>query len=329
MDFKGLFDQFLGKRILVIGDVMIDSYLRGKVNRVSPEAPVPIVSLEKEEDRLGGAANVAVNLVALGAAPIICSVVGSDKQGNDLQFLLKNAGISSEGLIYSHTRKTTVKTRVIGNNQQLLRIDSEQTDPVSANEEELLIRKVEELLMDGVDGVIFEDYNKGVLTPKVINDIISLANRHGVVTTVDPKKDNFLAYKKVTLFKPNLKELKEGLAVDFSFLSNKEKFEEAVNQLEKQLENAISFVTLSEYGVFIKKDQDQHYIAAHVRNIADVSGAGDTVISVATLCLVAGAPISIIAEISNIAGGLVCEKSGVVSIDREQLLQETERLLKI
>lgn len=329
MDFKGLFDQFLGKRILVIGDVMIDSYLRGKVNRVSPEAPVPIVSLEKEEDRLGGAANVAVNLVALGAAPIICSVVGSDKQGNDLQFLLKNAGISSEGLIYSHTRKTTVKTRVIGNNQQLLRIDSEQTDPVSANEEELLIRKVEELLMDGVDGVIFEDYNKGVLTPKVINDIIALTNRHGVVTTVDPKKDNFLAYKKVTLFKPNLKELKEGLAVDFSFLSNKEKFEEAVNQLEKQLGNAISFVTLSEHGVFIKKDQDQHYIAAHVRNIADVSGAGDTVISVATLCLVAGAPIGIIAEISNIAGGLVCEKSGVVSIDREQLLQETERLLKI
>ncbi len=329
MDFKRLFDQFLGKRILVVGDVMIDSYLRGKVNRVSPEAPVPIVSLEKEEDRLGGAANVAVNLVALGAAPVICSVVGSDKQGNDLQFLLKNAGISSEGLINSHTRKTTVKTRVIGNNQQLLRIDSEQTDPVSEKEEELLIRKVEELLMDGVDGIIFEDYNKGVLTPKVIHDIIALANKHGVVTAVDPKKENFLAYRKVTLFKPNLKELKEGLGVDFSFLANKEKFETAVSELEKLLDNSISFVTLSEHGVFIKKDQDQHYIAAHVRNIADVSGAGDTVISVATLCLVAGASLDTIAEISNIAGGLVCEKSGVVSIDRQLLLQETERLLKI
>ena len=328
MDFKRLFDLFLGKRILVIGDVMIDSYLRGKVNRVSPEAPVPIVSLEKEEDRLGGAANVAVNLVALGAAPVICSVVGSDKQGNDLQFLLKNAGISSEGLVYSHTRKTTVKTRVIGNNQQLLRIDSEQTDPVSENEEELLIRKVEELLMDGVDGIIFEDYNKGVLTVRVISEIIHLANKHGVVTTVDPKKENFFSYRNVSLFKPNLKELKEGLGIDFSFLSNKDKFEEAVDELEKRLGNSISFVTLSEHGVFIKKDTTKHYIAAHVRNIADVSGAGDTVISVATLCLVAGASLEMIAEISNIAGGLVCEKSGVVSIDRDQLLHETERLLK-
>lgn len=328
MDFKRLFDQFLGKRILVIGDVMIDSYLRGKVNRVSPEAPVPIVSLEKEEDRLGGAANVAVNLVALGAAPVICSVVGSDKQGNDLQFLLKNAGISSEGLVYSHTRKTTVKTRVIGNNQQLLRIDSEQTDPVSENEEELLIRKVEELLMDGVDGIIFEDYNKGVLTARVISEIIHLANKHGVVTTVDPKKENFFSYRNVSLFKPNLKELKEGLGVDFSFLSNKDKFEDAVDELEKRLGNSISFVTLSEHGVFIKKDTTKHYIAAHVRNIADVSGAGDTVISVATLCLVAGASLEMIAEVSNIAGGLVCEKSGVVSIDRDLLLHETERLLK-
>lgn len=328
MDFKRLFDQFNGKRILVIGDVMIDSYLRGKVNRVSPEAPVPIVSLEKEEDRLGGAANVAVNLVALGAAPVICSVVGSDKQGNDLQFLLKNAGISSEGLVYSHTRKTTVKTRVIGNNQQLLRIDSEQTDPVSSNEEELLIRKVEEHLMAGVDGVIFEDYNKGVLTPKIIMEIIDLSNKHGVITTVDPKKENFLSYRNVTLFKPNLKELKEGLGLEFSFVANKEKFEDAVAELENRLGNAISFVTLSEHGVFIKRENTQHYIAAHVRNIADVSGAGDTVISVATLCLVAGAPLELIAEISNIAGGLVCEKSGVVSIDRDQLLQETERLLK-
>jgi len=328
MEFKRLFDQFLGKRILVIGDVMIDSYLRGKVNRVSPEAPVPIVSLDKEEDRLGRAANVAVNLVAMGASPVICSVVGSDKQGNDLQFLLANAGISSDGLIYSHTRKTTVKTRIIGNNQQLLRVDSEQTDPVSINEEELLIRKVKELLKDGVDGIIFEDYNKGVLTPKVISEIISLAEKHDVITTVAPKKENFFAYKNCSLFKPNLKELKEGLGIDFSFLSNKDKFEEAVNELEKRLNNSISFVTLSEHGVFIKSDDSQHYIAAHVRNIADVSGAGDTVISVATLCLVAGAPLSLIAEISNIAGGLACEKSGVVSIDRIQLLQETERLLK-
>ena len=327
MDFKNLFKQFVGKRILVIGDVMIDSYLRGKVNRVSPEAPVPIVSLDLEEDRLGGAANVAVNLIAMGAKPIICSVVGNDKQGNVLKSLLLESGISDEGLVYSGDRITTVKTRVIGNNQQLLRIDSEQIDPISTLEEKDLIEMIKSLINKGVDGIIFEDYNKGVLTPLLIESVISLANEKGIVSAVDPKKENFLAYKNVTLFKPNLKELKEGLGFDFSYVQSPEKFEEAVVKLENELNNKISFVTLSEHGVFIKEGQSQEYIAAHLRNIADVSGAGDTVISIATLCLVAGVSINLIAEISNIAGGLVCEKSGVVSIDREQLLLEVEELL--
>jgi rfaE bifunctional protein kinase chain/domain len=327
MNFKAIFEQFAGKRILVIGDVMIDSYLRGKVNRVSPEAPVPIVSLDKEEDRLGGAANVAINLVAMGAHPIICSVVGTDKHGKDLKALLEDAAISSAGLVFSDARKTTVKTRVIGNNQQLLRIDSEQINPISSIEEEQLITIVSSLIDKGVDGIIFEDYNKGVLTEKCISSIIEMANANKVVTTVDPKKDNFLAYKNVTLFKPNLKELKEGLGIDFSFNADRGKFEEAVLKLEKELNNEISFVTLSENGVFIKQGETQFYAAAHVRNIADVSGAGDTVISIATLCLVSGLPLNLIAEISNIAGGLVCEKSGVVSIDKDQLLKETEELL--
>ncbi|MEY3237581.1 MAG: hypothetical protein RI883_1682 [Bacteroidota bacterium] len=327
MDFKHLFNQFVGKRILVIGDVMIDSYLRGKVNRVSPEAPVPIVSLDLEEDRLGGAANVAVNLVAMGAKPIICSVVGKDKHGQILKSLLSDAGISDEGLVFSIDRKTTVKTRVIGNNQQLLRIDSEQINPISLVEEKELIGLVKVLINSGIDGVIFEDYNKGVLTSTFIQTVISLANEKGIVSAVDPKKENFLAYKNVTLFKPNLKELKEGLGLDFSFVQSPSKFEEAVVLLESKLKNKISFVTLSEHGVFIKEGLAQEYIAAHLRNIADVSGAGDTVISIATLCIVAGVPINLIAEISNIAGGLVCEKSGVVSIDKKQLLEEVEELL--
>lgn len=327
MDFKAIFDQFVGMRILVIGDVMIDSYLRGKVNRVSPEAPVPIVSLDKEEDRLGGAANVAINLVAMGAIPTICSVVGADKHGKDLKALLEESAISAEGLVFSEQRKTTVKTRVIGNNQQLLRIDSEQTNPISIDEELHLINAVKALIDNGVDGVVFEDYNKGVLTENCISSIIQYANEKGVITTVDPKKDNFLAYKNVTLFKPNLKELKEGLGLDFSYSSDRTQFLEAVQKLELKLNNAISFVTLSEHGVFIKKDKEQFFNPAHIRNIADVSGAGDTVISIATLCLIAGLPLELIAEISNIAGGLVCEKSGVVSIDKEQLLKETKELL--
>lgn len=327
MEASLLFKQFSGKRILVVGDVMIDAYLRGKVNRISPEAPVPIVSLEKQENRLGGAANVAINLVAMGALPTICSVVGKDKESEELTHLLEGAGISAKGLIFSEGRKTTVKTRVIGNNQQLLRIDAEHTNAISAAEALQLIEGVSELLSEGIDAIIFEDYNKGVLTETVIETLVDEANKHNIITAVDPKKDNFLAYKNVTLFKPNLKELKEGLGLDFSFANERTVFEQAVELLEKQLNNRISFVTLSEHGVFIKDQSEQHYLPAHLRNIADVSGAGDTVISLATLCLTANLPLGLVAEIANIAGGLVCETSGVVSIDKTQLIEEVNLLL--
>ena len=323
MNFKEVIEQFKQKRILVIGDVMIDAYLRGNVNRVSPEAPVPIVSLQKEEDRLGGAANVAINLVAMGASAIICSVIGKDKSGDKMVELLEENNISSEGLIFSSTRQTTVKTRIIGNNQHLLRVDSEQTDDINKTEEEQLISKVESILKGEIDAIIFEDYNKGVLTENTIQRIIALANAKGIYTTVDPKNKNFFAYKNVSLFKPNLKELKEGVGMNFSF-SDKDQFEKAVLKLEEKLENKVSFITLSEHGVFIKDNNSQHYISAHIRNIADVSGAGDTVISLATLCLTAGLSIKEIAEVANLAGGLVCEKSGVVSIDKDLLIEEVE-----
>lgn len=325
MNIDTLFNQFSNKKIAVVGDVMLDAYLRGGVFRVSPEAPVPIVSLEKEEDRLGGAANVALNLVSLGAKAIICSVIGSDRDGDRLIDLLKEQGISSNGIVQSSFRKTTVKTRVIGNNQQLLRIDAEQTDNITAAEEDQIIAKIENLLDQGIDALIFEDYNKGVLTERVISTVIAKCKERNVITTVDPKKDNFLSYKGVTLFKPNLKELKEGLNVHFSIL-NKKDFESAVDSLEKLLGNEITFITLSEHGVFIKNESDQHYVPAHLRNISDVSGAGDTVISVATLCLALGLSVKQIAEIANLAGGLVCEKSGVVSIELDQLKSEMEKI---
>jgi rfaE bifunctional protein kinase chain/domain len=322
-----LFEHFKGKRILVLGDVMLDAYLRGKVNRISPEAPVPIVSLEKEEDRLGGAANVAINLVALGAAPILCSIVGDDKEGLRFLNLVKDASIDTKGIVVSNNRITTVKTRVIGNNQQLLRIDSEQTHALHQDEETAIIQRVKELLETGLDAIIFEDYNKGVLTEKVISEVIKLAQNYNVVTTVDPKKDNFLAYKNVTLFKPNLKELKEGLSLEFDYEKEYPSFLNAIATLKSHLNNQISFVTLSEHGVFIQQEAEQFHETAHLRTIADVSGAGDTVISVATLCLVAGLPIQRIAQIANIAGGLVCETSGVVSIDSEQLKSEITNLI--
>ena len=322
MNFRAVVDQFKDKTILVIGDVMIDAYMRGTVNRVSPEAPVPIVSLQKEEERLGGAANVAINLVAMGANAIICSVVGNDKAGNQLVELLSENHISAKGLVFSTERQTTVKTRIIGNNQHLLRIDAEQTDDILEEEGLALINLVQSIIeASKIDAIIFEDYNKGVLTELVISEIVALANKNGVLTTVDPKHKNFFAYKNVTLFKPNLKELKEGVNRSFSFQET-DKFQDAVTILEQKLNNQISFITLSENGVFIKDANTQHHIPAHIRNIADVSGAGDTVISVATLCLAAGLSIKEIAEIANLAGGLVCEKSGVVSIDKELLIKE-------
>ncbi len=326
MNFHDLFDQFSKKRVLVIGDVMVDAYLKGKVNRMSPEAPVPVVDLFAKDERIGGAGNVALNLAALGASPIICSVIGADHEGERLIQLFKDANISTDGIYASSNRRTTVKTRVLSNNQQLLRIDSEDTNLINAAEEAQLLTQITSVLKNGIDGIIFEDYNKGVLTPSLIASVLSLAKAQQIPTTVDPKKDHFFAYKGCTLFKPNLKELKEGLQIDFDFTSDKDAFLRAVNDLQGRLGNSISFITLSEHGVFIQ-EKAPVFIPAHLRNIADVSGAGDTVIAVATLCLISGAEIQTIAAISNIAGGLVCEQPGVVSIQKEQLLNEVTKLL--
>lgn len=325
MDLTSIFEKFEGQRVLVIGDVMIDAYVEGSVTRVSPEAPVPIVNLQQRIQRLGGAANVALNLLAMGAQPILTSVVGEDEGGNQLLQLMQDAGMELGGIERSSTRKTTVKTRVIGNKQQLLRIDDEIVAPLSEQEEVQIIANVTQRI-DQIDAIIFEDYNKGVLTQKVIQELIAIANKHGVITTVDPKKEHFFEYANVTMFKPNLKELKEGLNRDFQLGTDKSDFEAAIAELRKRLNNTISLVTLSEHGVFIEDTSNHHYIAAHHRNISDVSGAGDTVISVATLCLVAGLPLHEVAAWANLAGGLVCEKSGVVPIDRNQLKMELEKL---
>ena len=327
MNYKDLFDKFNGLRILVIGDVMLDAYVMGKVNRISPEAPVPIVSLENEDARIGGAGNVALNLLALGAKPIICGVIGEDSSGDKLLNLFEKNGISTDGLVKSMVRKTTVKTRVISNKQQLLRIDSESTFPLLESEEIKLNNTIQNIINQGVDGIIFEDYNKGVLTDSVIQNTIKIAKEKDIPTAVDPKKENFLSYKGVSLFKPNLKELKEGLNLNFDFNSNKDLFEKGIEVLEEKLQNEISCVTLSENGVFIKNQTEKYYVPAHMRSISDVSGAGDTVIAVATLCLISGASTKQIAEISNLAGGLVCEKSGVVSISKNDLLKEVSELL--
>ena len=321
---NNLINQFENIPVLVIGDVMIDAYLFGNVERISPEAPVPIVAVNKKENRLGGAANVALNLVALGAKPILCSVIGNDLEGNDLLNLLHENNIDASGIVKSNDRITTTKTRVISQNHQMIRIDNEDAANLNHAQTSLLIDKIKDLLPKAKI-VIFEDYDKGVITEKLIDEITKAANELGIPTVVDPKKRNFSFYKNVTLFKPNLKELREGTKHDFS-LQNKEEFEQICNNLIAKMNIKYLFVTLSENGVMITNGTDFTYIPAHIRKIADVSGAGDTVICVASLCLALNIPINQVATISNLAGGLVCEEVGVIPINRIKLAEELNEI---
>lgn len=321
-EIKKLFESFKSKKILVIGDVMIDSYLWGKVERISPEAPVPIVSCSKNESRLGGAGNVALNLIALGATPLLCGIIGNDNNGDYFLKILKNNDLTDRGIYTIKNRPTTVKTRVISGNQQLIRIDEETDKPLEGNNESGFIEHLKKLLnKERIDAVIFQDYDKGALTPDIIREITALATPKNIPVLVDPKKRNFMCYENIELFKPNFKELCDGLKIDIA----KDKFSEifdATREFQRQKNIRLMLITLSEKGVFISDNKKYYHIPAHIRDIADVSGAGDTVISTACLCLAAGLENPSIAAISNLSGGLVCEKVGVVPIDKKRLEEE-------
>lgn len=320
MNIDQVFEAFNSLRVLVIGDVMLDSYVWGKVERISPEAPVPVVNVSHREYRLGGAGNVLLNVQALGAEAIICSVIGTDTSGDALKNSLLEKGLNCEGLIRSESRITTIKERIIAGSQQVVRIDTETDKPVSKDEKDRLVSKAKELI-PSCNVIIFEDYDKGVLTAESIAEITDFANLHNVPTVVDPKKRNFLAYTNVTLFKPNLKELREGLKVEFD-VDNAAELQTTVAQLKTALNAKGALITLSERGVFIDFKEEIHKLPAHIRHIADVSGAGDTVISIAACCVALGLPPQTIAGISNLGGGLVCELVGVVPIDKELLKAE-------
>lgn len=305
---------------------MLDAYLWGKVERISPEAPVPIVTITKRENRLGGAANVAINIQSLEATPILCSIIGSDASGRTFIELLHQLGMTTEGIIQSADRPTTVKTRVIGNNHQMLRVDDEVDEDISTGERIQLVKRISELInKKKIDVIVFEDYDKGVINKSLIEQVVKLASAKKIPIAVDPKKKNFNHYKKVTLLKPNLKELHEGMKIDFE-KNNLKELKNAVQTLRKDHDLETVLVTLSERGAFVSNQQEEKLIPAHIRNIADVSGAGDTVISVAALCLALRLSPVTMATLANLAGGLVCEKVGVVPVEREQLLQEANGL---
>ncbi len=323
IELKQVFDKFADLKVLIIGDVMVDAYIWGKVERISPEAPVPVISIHGKESRLGGAANVAKNVHALGAKPYLCSVIGDDDAGGTFLHLLGERGIETSGIVTSDHRTTTVKERILSGAQHLLRVDKETEESINKSERTRLLEKIDDLL-GLADVVIFEDYDKGVLSKSIIQYVIEGARVKGIPTAVDPKKRNFMAYHKATLFKPNVKEIKEGLKLDHN-LREDAHLVEAVKMLKSKLELEMAMITRSELGMYIDAGKERHFIPAHIRTISDVSGAGDTVVSTAALCLALELPPKFIAELSNLAGGLVCEYPGVVPVDKDQLYQEASK----
>jgi len=323
---REIFKSFNNLNVLIIGDVMIDSYIWGKVSRISPEAPVPIISISNKEIRLGGAANVALNIQALGANPILCSVIGVDIEGQSFLELLKKQRLSQKGILKSRDRVTTIKTRVIGNNSQLLRIDEENEEDISQPETNQLLNLISYIIQhEKIDVIIFEDYNKGLITPKLISKVVEWSRTKGIPTCVDPKKKNFTSYKGVSLFKPNLKELREGLKLDIGS-DNINELQRAISSFRVKQKFETAMVTLAEKGIITNSRQVKEHITAHIRSITDVSGAGDTVISVAALCRALECNDEFTAALANLSGGLVCEQIGVVPVNKEQLLEEALKL---
>ncbi|MFW2476497.1 MAG: bifunctional heptose 7-phosphate kinase/heptose 1-phosphate adenyltransferase [Sediminibacterium sp.] len=327
MNFEQLFTDFTNTRVAILGDVMLDTYWWGSVDRISPEAPVPVVVLKKKELRVGGAANVALNTASLGAKTTMISVIGQDADGEALVGLLADKQIDTQYIKAVQGRVTTNKTRIMSRNQQMMRLDAEITSDIDTATEDILLEQVSKCIREQKPQVlILEDYNKGVLTLRVIEKVIALCKENNIITAVDPKKKHFLAYKDVTIFKPNLKEVKEGLnlmvdKVDLSSLN------QIHTTLQQHLNHQISLITLSEKGVFYQDKENHRIIPTHIRNIADVSGAGDTVIAVTSLCYAATKDMHLAAEMANIAGGLVCEEVGTAAINKDKLLQECEVLL--
>jgi D-glycero-beta-D-manno-heptose-7-phosphate kinase len=315
-----VFTAFENLKVLVIGDVMIDSYIYGNAGRISPEAPVPVVNVSKRENRLGGAANVALNIQSLGATPILCSIVGEELDGQIFLDLLEKRNITSKGIVRSKERITTVKTRVLAGFQHMLRVDSETDKSLSPLEQHALMDRIRDLA-SGCDVIIFEDYDKGVLNPSVISQTITMANEMGIPTVVDPKKRNFMSYSGASLFKPNLRELKEGLKLEFDH-NDLDQLSSAVNQLNAHMPVEKALITLSDRGVYLTDHVQSIHYPAHIRQIADVSGAGDTVVSIAALCEALHLSLEVQAELSNLGGGLVCQHLGVMPIEKESLLQE-------
>jgi len=315
-DITRLFQLFNKQKVIVIGDLMLDAYLWGKVSRISPEAPVPVVEVSEESYRFGGAANVTYNINSLGAEVVPIGLIGGDNNGIILKELFEKHGFSSAGLIVDKNRPTTVKTRIIAHNQQVVRTDREDKSAISVNMQQKILGFFKEQLKDA-DAVILEDYNKGLLTPGLIEEVISLAVKQNVKVLVDPKYDNFFSYKNVTVFKPNRKEASDRLGMR---IETENEARTACERLLHQLNCEAVLLTLGEQGMILHERNGKYaLIPTKAQEVHDVSGAGDTVIATIAIAMSAGASLMEAAVIANQAAGIVCGVVGIIPVDKDIL----------
>lgn len=324
-ELLSLKEKFKNKKIAVIGDMMLDSYYKGKVSRISPEAPVPVVEVDNEFSRFGGALNVAYNILTLGGTPLPIGIIGDDSEGKLLKKLMRDAGISDEAIFTDKSRPTTSKTRVIAHSQQVVRIDKESTAPLSKSIEKKIIDYIKNDFSN-IDAIILQDYNKGVLTQNLIKEVIKKANEENKIITVDPKFNNFFEYKNVTVFKPNRKETEDALSMK---LLSDDDISRAGEKLLHNLNARYILLTLGEAGIALfEKGKPEKRVPTKARKVADVSGAGDTVISTITIALAAGIDIYNAAYLANYAGGIVCQEVGIVPINIDDLINAVKEELK-
>ncbi len=314
---KELLQNFQGKKVAVLGDLMLDRYYWGTVHRVSPEAPVPVVEVESESIRLGGAANVACNIQALGGEPILVGLIGNDHIGQSLLDMLKERNLETRGVVVDGSRPTTIKTRVIAHGQHVVRIDNESKTDCPDHLVSRIVDAVRYNIRD-IDGIIVEDYNKGVATKEVIRQVIAVAAKYDKIITVDPKFNNFTEYKGVTVFKPNRREVEEVLG---GRLKSTDDVVNAGQRLLSMLSVRNVLLTRGEEGMSLfEANGDVMHIPTMAENVQDVSGAGDTVIATLTMALAGGMGIREACVLANCAGGVVVGSVGIVPIEPSQLM---------
>ncbi len=326
VELKDFFERITGMPVLVIGDTMLDAYIHGQTERISPEAPVPVVQISSREDRLGGAGNVALNLLAMGAEPRLCTVIGQDEGAKRLLGLMESLGIKTDWVVRSPQRKTTIKTRVICRNQQMLRVDDEEIRDLDADESKRLLSAVRNALGDHkVQAAVLQDYDKGVLNTATIPELVIACKNASIPVCVDPKRTHFHLYRDVSLFKPNLREVVDAFP-DLRISNDPSELDRVAHAIRERLDNALTMITLGEHGLFLQIGGESRLYPAQRRDVSDVSGAGDTVISVAALGLAAGLEVGTWARLANLAGGQVCEQLGVVPVNREALIEEAKAM---